>query len=338
MTPINKFLYSFLGRLKYSIIPLIVLSVIVYYVSKSHYDELPRHYLSVSKLFPLKSSSESSSSPMGSYFGFPGSGSSGSGADNFYNLEELIKSRTIKQEIARRRVVVGNSTPFIFEYSIKDHNENPDNRKAKYKITNNFQKDMYKGAEYLDELITLETNESSFIKLTCKSYNEDFAVALADEVIDVLSDFYVQFNEQPLTSSFYNAARLKDSLEYELDKYERAYAKYLDQNKYVVRQEENINLIRIERKIASIEELMANATANYYTTKNKMDNNKPIVKVLDRPMKPLEREADKYRYYPAAFAILAFIFMLILSSGDLSYRLLNDSLQKQREKLLSPES
>ncbi len=332
MSPASKLFLSFFNRIKYTILPIIILSIVVYFMTRGYYASLPSYFLSESKLFPVKDGNNSQA-PQNPFFAAPSSSSS-----DFYNLDELISSRTIREEIAKRRIWINGGEAYVYEYAIKDHDDNPDNKASQFGISDNIRQNIINGAKSLAALTSITTNESSFVKLTTKSYNEDFAVALGNEVIDVLSDFYVKFNQKPLDNNFYRTARMKDSLEYELDRYETAYAKYLDENKFIVKQEQNITEKRLLRKLASIENALTSVTTNYYASKSKVDDNKPILKVLDRPMKPLKKEESKYKSYPIALALLAFIFLIIISNTDIILRYISESMALQRERLISQES
>ncbi len=331
MNPSSRFYLKFTSRLKYIIIPIIILCALAFVFSRSYYEEKPRFYLAKSKLFPI--GVESNRNPTADFLGIQSS----SNSTDFYNLTELVDSRTIREEIAKRYVLINDREIPIFQQAIKDFNQNPKN-KSKFSDSDDIGLNIVYGGKAIKSLTEVNTNESNFVTITTKSYNEDFAVALANELIDVLSDFYVKFNEKPLSSNFKQIARTKDSLEYELDRYETAYAKYLDENKFIVTAELSITEKRLVRKITSIETALAAVSARYYNSKDELVNNKPILKVLDRPMKPLTMEQNSYKMYPYAIAILTFLLLLFLFNSDLIFRYVNDSMALQREKILSQES
>ncbi len=331
MSPYNRLYLRFTGRIKYIILPIIILSIIAFFFAREHYAQKPRYYLGKSKLFPI--SSEDNVQNPAAMFGF----SSPKSSSDFYNLTELVDSRTIREEVAKRYALINGADVPIYKMAIEDYNTDPKNPKD-YLISQNIAENIINGGEALKTLIDIETNESNFVMLTTKSYNQDFAVAMANELIDILSDFYVKFNAKPLSNSFANIARTKDSLEYELDRYETAYAKYLDENKFIVKAEQNITEKRLVRKLTSIETALTTVAARYYSSKDELDNNKPILKVLDRPMKPLKLEKDSYRMHPYAIAIIVFMLLLMLANTDIIIRYINESMAAQRERILNQES
>ncbi len=331
MTPANRLFLSLINRVKYTIIVILILSVVAFFMAQKHYKEKPRFFVAESKLFPVKA--ESSSPMPTSIFGVQ----TGSTSDDFYNLSELVDSRTIREEVTKRWVLIDGAQVPVYLQVIEDNNENPRRNKT-VELTSDLGLNIINSADVLKTLITVTTNESNFVTLTTKSYKEEFAVALANELIDVLSDFYVKFNEKPLNNNFVQIARTKDSLEYELDRYETAYAKYLDENKFIVKPEQSITEKRLVRKLTSIETALTAVTTRYYSSKDELDNNKPILKVLDRPMQPLTLEKDSYKMYPYAIAILVFLFLMMLSNADLFVRYINDSMAAQRNKILNQES
>ncbi len=334
MSPSSRLILNISNRIKYSIWILMVLSIIVFFITKSYYSTKPVFFISKSKLFPISANSSTNSSP----FLREMSGMQGS-EDNraYYNLEELIKSRTIREVVASKIIQLKGKDQYIYEQAIKDYNTNPENRTNK-KVGPDLEQNIIEGGQALKQVLSIKTLESGFVELSCSSYDEDFAVVLGNEVIDILSEFYVKFNEQPLNSSYYQVARMKDSLEYELNKYETALARYLDENKFIVNQEQSLTERRLIRKLNSIETSLASVSTSYYNAKSKVQDNKPIIKVLDRPRKPLSKEENKYKYYPLAFAILTFIVAFFLSHTDVFVRYLREALQVQKERLITQES
>ncbi len=335
MNPTSKLILSISRRIKYSIIFLLILSVIVYFVSSSYYSKKPRFFVSKSKLFPISESNNSDNSSL--LRSLSGSPASSGGEDSYYNLEELVNSRTIREVVASKIINLNGKQQYIYQQAIADFNKNPENEDS-IKITDNIEQNIIMGGEALQEVLNIQTQESGFVEFSCKAYDEDFAVALANEVIDVLSTFYVKFNEKPLNSSFYALSRLKDSLEFEQNKYETAYARYLDENKFLVNQEQSLTERRLLRRITGIETALSSVSMSYFDAKSKVQDNKPIIKVLDRPRRPLDLEANKYKFYPIALAIFTFIIAFFLSNTDIFIRYLKEAMEKQRERLINPES
>ncbi len=331
ISPSSRLYLRFTRRIKFTILPIIILSIVAFYFAREYYAEKPRFYLGKSKLFPI--SSENNSQNPAAILGF----STPSTSSDFYNLTELVDSRTIREEVAKRYALINGAEVPVYKMAIEDYNKDPKNGND-FELSTNLAENIIHGGEALKTLISIETNESNFVTLTTKSYNQDFAVAMANELIDILSDFYVKFNAKPLNNSFANIARTKDSLEYELDRYETAYAKYLDENKFIVKAEQNITEKRLLRKLTTIETALTTVSARYYSSKDELDNNKPILKVLDRPMKPLKFEQDSYKFHPYAIAIIVFLLLLMLANSDIIIRYINESMAAQREKILSQES
>ncbi len=331
MNPSSKFFLSFFGRIKYAIVPIIIISIVVYFITKGYYEELPRYFICESKIFPINEGNKSAV-PDNPFFT-----SSKASSTDFYNLGELLRSRTIREEISKRVIYLNGEQQYIFQQAIEDFNNNPDHR-GKLKVGNDINENIINGGKALVDLLGIVTDESNFVKLITKSYNEDFAVALGNVEIDVLSDFYVKFNQKPLNNNFLAVSRTKDSLEYELDRYETAYAKYLDENKFIVKQEQNITEKRLLRKLTSIETALATVTANYYASKSEVDENKPILKVLDRPKKPLKLDENDKKTYPIAWGILSFLVLIIFTSMDIIVRYIRDSIALQKQRLISQES
>ncbi|MGI9191098.1 MAG: hypothetical protein ACR2IL_03185 [Chitinophagaceae bacterium] len=283
-------------------------------------------YITDSKIFPLSfnKASESPLDAIKSQFGI---------ADKtdysvIYNINELVKSKTLSAEIAAKPCRHKTHKNFA-QWLIADRNAHIPFYKKNIKIEPyDSAREVYAGADLLRTATEIKKEETEFTSIVVQSFDKDLSIQLHETILSALSEYYIQVSTEKPRSDLAKIGQLKDSLKNAMDQLERAIAGYQDANNYAVRYATGIPQSQLQRTREEVVQLYTNTAATYHNARFKLLSESPIFQILDAPGEPVTYKTPSW----FKFGSISFVAFLIVSSfwvwRNILFRLLINELKR----------
>lgn len=245
---------------------------------------------------------------LASQFGIDLGGLGGSsGAFSGDNLLELLKSRLLIEKTLLEGTIDVNGKPTTLAEWYISFNELRKNWKDKPALENlhyNYGEDRSKFTLVKDSMLNvIQTNiikqnlkvektdkKLSFIGVTCTSINEAFSKRFVETLVDVATDFYIETKTKRNKTNIDRLQGQADSIEAVLNRrtYKAAVAQDLNPNP--ARQIASVGVeLAMRDKLAS-QTMYAEIMKNLELSKIAMEQETPIIQIVDRPILPLEKK------------------------------------------------
>jgi hypothetical protein len=266
-------------------------------------------YTSYSKIFPMNAEGGNDpTSAIKAQFGI----SSGSGAGKFYNINELMQSRTLSRKTVQ--YPTNNAKHLkLYEWIIEDQNTNIFSDSKKIILSKDSLENINTASEILKSAVNIKTEKSDFTSIQVACYNPELALRINECVLNSLSDFYIQSKTEKARKDLIGIKNLKDSLENALDIVERATLGFQDDIKFLVKEGPTLPRIKLERLREEIIEQYRATSTTYSNANFTLLNESPIFQILDKPMTPVNVQAITWKpSFIIAFAI-TFIFLSLFA-------------------------
>jgi hypothetical protein len=283
-------------------------------------------FTSYSKIFPLiQDGSSDPLSSIKSQLGFDVGGSSDMA--KYYNVAELVKSKSISRKIVSYSTSAADPTPLYLSL-LKDHNNTLGFNKDKIVLSKDSLENLYTAASLLQDKINIVKEKTEFTSIFVNAGNGQLALRLNDVVLDCLSEFYINSRTEKARIDLMQVKNLKDSLLKELDLVERAIAGFGDTRRYLVEDAPSAPLIKMERIREEILEQYKNTATAYQTATFKLMSEKPIFQILDKPSGPVPSSIVSWKRKALVGGLIGFIIGLILALRKLITDLIIKSLKE----------
>lgn len=283
-------------------------------------------YITDSKIFPLSfnKASESPLDAIKSQFGI----SDKTDYSVIYNINELVKSKTLSAEIVAKPCKHKTHKNFA-QWLIADRNAHIPFYKKKIKIEPyDSAREVYAGADLLRTATEIKKEETEFTSMVVQSFDKDLSIQLHETILSTLSEYYIQVSTEKPRSDLAKIGQLKDSLKNAMDQLERAIAGYQDANNYTVRYATGIPQSQLQRVREEVVQLYTNTAATYHNARFKLLSESPIFQILDAPGEPVTYKTPSW----FKFGSISFVACLILSSfwvwRNILFRLLINELKR----------
>lgn len=244
-----------------------------------------------------------------------GRGSSTAGG-NALQMIGVLQSRRISEDVAADTILVEEekvlmadyiraSSPSSFSlvnwiYSLFTEPSPPPSKKSK----------VIGVGRRLRANMEIESNDFGFIEATFWFNDPKVLEVISNAYIEKLTSYYqVQKTEKAEANVIFFRYR-SDSVKQEIDEAAYSMARYLDKNKYRINAVDDIYTQKKELEIEYLSELYKNQMLSLEQAKSQLQQQTPIIQVLDFPEQPFPGIAKS----PLLFGIVGLILGLIIAS------------------------
>jgi hypothetical protein len=255
------------------------------------------------------------------------------GRRNAFNLDrvlELAKSRRVVQNSIFETVQLHGQTDFvanhliaIYELDKRWSKKKPELEGFRFSSDNVAEFDdmslsalkkvygFIVGSEKRDGLVSAEySEESTILSLYAVTTDESLSIELITELYDNLSEYYVSksIEKQKMT---YDIVKYKaDSIGYLLAQNELEYATFKDANQNLYSELSRLKEQRLGRDIQKLNIIHAEALKNVEIADFSLRNATPVIRELDKPIRPLEPVTES----KVKAVIIGFMLSVLLGS------------------------
>ena len=218
------------------------------------------------------------------------------------NVLELLKSRRVVEEALLSKVNINGNNELLINHYL-DFNEFreewveliPEIRDLKYTIDRSdfsLVQDSILGVAWknlTNENVQIDViDESSIIKVVCKSKDEQFAKLIVEELVSEVSEYYTHTQTAKARHTLSFIQNRADSVLTELKQAEFAYARHKDSNFGVMRAEGLLEELRLKREVEILNVMYSEILKNLEISKFTLLDQKPLINIIDSPRYPLE--------------------------------------------------
>ena len=215
------------------------------------------------------------------------------------NVLELLKSRRVVEEALLSKVNINGNHELLINHYL-DFNEFreewveliPEIRDLKYTINRNdfsLVQDIILGVAWKNlthENVQINViDESSIIKVVCKSKDEQFAKLIVEELVSEVSEYYTHTQTAKARHTLSFIQNRADSVLTELKQAEFAYARHKDSNFGVMRAEGLLEELRLKREVEILNVMYSEILKNLEISKFTLLDQKPLINIIDSPRK-----------------------------------------------------
>lgn len=292
----------------------------------------PVTYTSRSSIFPLTSGADNTatSSALSALLG-SGESTKSFSDDASINIIELAQSRTTREEVAAIRDSL-NGNKMIAELLIDDINNNRSLLEPKIKLPPNEHALITWAGEVLKDGLSASINKNNSFVLAYTGRSPELVRMISYGFIDKISTFYIDLKREKAKRDFEFASVKVDSLRGVMNSKD-------DQLIDIDKRTMFTNTAKLEFRVPTenliadkqmLRQQYANAVANQQNAAYKLQKATPVIKVLDRPEPPYDKQ-DKS---PVLFGIIGFLLGLILSAFLLICGILIRYLKAETNKVI----
>lgn len=311
---INQLIALYLERIKKNRVWILVGAFILGTLLAIYSLFVPTFYTSTSTIFPLSSSSKSSSSSvLSTLMGSSDVGSSFTN-ENSVNIIELAQSRTIRDEVARKRVKEDGNR-MIAELMLDEYNKHRGLTEPKLNFKNDTSRIVNWAIGQLGtnlEASITKTNSFQF-KYTGRS------IALVKQIsyayVDEISQFYIALRIEKAKQDYEFATKKVDSLKDAIGQVDQKLINADDKTLFT-------DAMKLEYRMPTenmisdkqiLRSLFTRAIANQQNAAYTLQRATPVIKLLDKPDPPYQKtETSKVKFFIIGFVLGVMLIMFII--------------------------
>lgn len=271
----------------------------------------PATYTSNAIIFPLTASNDNASS--GSVLSaLMGAGDSKSFTEQgSVNIIELAKSRTTGQAVASEKVPeMGNKT--IAELALDEYNDNIGLLSSKLELDNKTAL-LNWATDFLRSNTSALINKNNSFQFSYTGFDPQLVRIISHSYVHHISRFYINLKREKARLDFEFASSKVDSLKEVMHTKDR---KLIEMDERTLFTNTNKLQYRVptENMLAEKEMIRAqyaNAIANQQNAAYKLQKATPVIKVLDSPDPPYDKQGSS----PLIFGIIGFILGFLITAG-----------------------
>ncbi len=292
--------------------------------------QTPVTYTSKASVFPLNSGSDVSGSASALSALFGGSENSKSFTDDAsINIIELAQSRTTREEVAAiRDSSQGNKT--IAQLLLDDINNHRSLMEPEIKLPSTEKALINWASGVLNEGLNASINKNNSFVLTYTGRSPALVRTVSYGFIDKISTFYIDLKREKAKRDFEFATNKVDSL--------RSVMNSKD-NQLIAIDKKTLftNTSKLEFRVPTenlivdkqmVRQQYATAVANQQNAAYKLQKATPVIRVLDKPEPPYDKQFKSPVIYGFVGFFGAFILTVILLAGGLLLKFLKDESRK----------
>ncbi|MDP4267260.1 MAG: Wzz/FepE/Etk N-terminal domain-containing protein [Bacteroidota bacterium] len=262
---------------------------------------------------------------LASQFGINIGGGSNEGLfSNSENIIALFETRQIIKKVLFTEEKINNRKQLLINHYL-DFNEYLDKWK-KDKVLKNF--DYFKSenvplTRLQDSVISgfyqeiVENNldvskpnkKANIITVTLKSKDELFSKLFAENLTEVVSDYFSEYKTKKARENVKIIQNRSDSVKRALSASEYELAVFKDRNQNLIKAESYLSQVRLARDVEILNIMNTEIIKNLELAKMALLNKKPLIQIIDYPVLPLERKKLRKKHGILIFGALGF-FMI----------------------------
>ena len=143
-------------------------------------------------------------------------------------------------------------------------------------------------------------DESGIMTITMQSEREEITLGILNNIYKHLSSFFIEKSTEKQTKTYNIIKEKRDSVIASLKTAEYLLADFKDSNRNLVTVKGYLRQLRLEREVAILNVMYAEAVKQMEATDFALKNKTPVVQVIDLPQKPIIARSESY--------IMKFIF------------------------------
>lgn len=285
-------------------------------------------YISRATVFPLNSTSDNSiaNSAIGSVLGLSSDSKSFS-SEASINITELATSRRTSEAVASLKVKnLGNKN--IAQLLIEENNLNSGFLKNKHiKMPEDSLDIINTGVFILREGLAAKVSKTGVLELGFKNSNPKLVKLISYTFLDKISEFYILLKKEKAQVDYDFAAKKVDSLLIALRQIDKRLVK-LDETTFFANeglQRYSLPKLNLAQEKEAIQQQYFLAVGNRESAAYKLQKETPIIKILDNPEPPYDKEQKSKMIYTAIGLILGTIVAMLL----VNWKIMMSYIRKQ---------
>lgn len=296
---------------------LAVVGAIIGMITFLYIQSLPRRYEAVAVFHPDSSSGSSGISTLGSdplslIFG-RGAASAGG---NALQMIGVLQSRRISEDVAADSLVIEGEKVLMADYIRSAY---PSSFSLKNWISSLFtepgpppskERKVISVGRGLKANLEIESNDFGFIEARFWFNNPKVLEVIATAYINKLTSYYQSQKTEKAEENVFFFEYRSDSVKKEIDKASYSLARFLDKNKYRVNAVDDIYNQEKQLQIGLLSELYQQQMISLEQAKGQLQQDTPIIQVLDYPVPPYPSSAKS----PLVFGLVGVFLGFIIAS------------------------
>ena len=246
-------------------------------------------------------SAMSSLAGLASQFGIIPSG--GSSTFNSDNIVEILKSRNIVQKALLTKSIINGKPDFLinrylsFSGYYDDWSSIPKLKNIRFttddasKFTNTHDSILnIVSQEIIKKIIEVDKLKAQLDIIVIKTSSKDeiFSNIFTQNLISAISEFYIQTKTQRARETLEFLQHRADSSKIALDVAEMQFAKWQDASNQMVKYQGQIERAKLMRNVEILQVVYSEILKNLELSKMNLLNITPLVKIIDKPIMPLD--------------------------------------------------
>lgn len=236
------------------------------------------------------------------------------------NVLEMLKSRgVISSTLLKESTIDKKKTSLITHYLIINDREDLVSDKFSNRIK--YEND---GSIFEDSVLTLvynqiikekleiklQTNDANIIRLSYKSYSQEFGKYFVENLIDEMGRMYTLHRTSQAERTLNFLKNRADSIFRELQSSEESFARVKDINSRIVKASGRLQELQLRRDVEVLNTIYLEIVKNLELSKISLLDNTPIINIIDKPIFPL----PVYGYSMTMIMIIYFLLGLFIST------------------------
>jgi hypothetical protein len=287
-----------------------------------------------SSFYPLTSTQDkgSATNKVTEFLG-GGSGSKSLAEEANVNIEEVGRSKKTREAVAAKRLVeFDNKT--IAELLIEENNKHKSFFEPLIEKPKTDSMAIRIGGELLKSLYEVKFNKNNLLEVKYSSHNENFLQPICNVLTNTISQFYIELKIEKAKVDFDFLQAKVDSFTQILEHFDEKRIRIEKTTLFVKPGQARFN-IPVENLTADkllVTQQRNNAIYNREEALLRLNKVTPIIKMLDKPTPPYDKQAPKKLVYAFGGFVLGLVLFSILLIIDLVIGFTNKSINEAIKK------
>jgi hypothetical protein len=287
-----------------------------------------------SSFYPLTSTQDkgSAANKVTEFLG-GGSGSKSLAEEANVNIEEVGRSKKTREAVAATRLVEFNNKT-IAELLIEENNKHKGFFEPRIEKPKTDSTAIRIGGELLKSLYAVKFNKNNLLEVTYSSHNENFLQPICNVLTNTISQFYIELKIEKAKVDFDFLQAKVDSFTQILEHFDEKRIRIEKTTLFVKPGQARFN-IPVENLTADkllVTQQRNNAIYNREEALLRLNKVTPIIKMLDKPTPPYDKQTPKKLVYAFGGFVLGLVLFSILLIIDLVIGFTNKSINEAIKK------
>jgi uncharacterized protein involved in exopolysaccharide biosynthesis len=223
-------------------------------------------------------------------------GLNGLGDNEAEKMIQVLKSRTVVKSTIFKSIEINDTLDFIANHFINSEWPKEKNiliklnpRDTSLLIVNDEKKKVIERiySYFTKQCLFVDVSNEGIIGLTVKLKSEGLALKLNKELVKKMSEYYSANLTEKEVKNLNLINKKLDSIKSRLAIAEVKYLSFKDNNIASVKAQARLEEIRLRRDVELLNKLYIEAVKNHEFAKFELEYEKPLIQIIDSPMKPL---------------------------------------------------